>query len=603
MTYSRDVAPILFAHCVSCHRPGEAAPFGLLQFEQAKRRGHQIVDVTNRGIMPPWLPERGPYPFEGERRLSGEEIETLEQWVDQGMRMGAVSDLPEPPTFRSGWQLGEPDLIVTLAAPYMLRADGPDVFHTFVLPVELDGPRWVRSVELDPDNRRVVHHANLYVDPTSQSRQRGDLELESGIKGMGVVETAVPVGSHFLTWTPGKKPTDGLAGSSWSLVPGTDLILEMHLLPSGREERLQPRVGLYFTEERPSIHPTIISLRDDYLDIPAGDDHYIVEDNLVLPVETQVLAIYPHAHYLGKHMQALATLPDGSTRQLLEIKAWDFNWQDVYRYQTPIPLPAGTELKMHYIYDNSIHNLQNPHQPPRRVLAGNRSYDEMAHLWIQLLPDSREAGMAITEATIRRALAKRPGSVQQRYRLAKVLLDRGATTEALAHFSWVMESDVVDLAAKAANDSGVILAGRKAYEDAESHFQRAIVLMPDGLDARRNLGLLYRSRGQLEEAVKHFRAALVLWPANPTLHYDLGLALRRQEKLDAALEHFERALDVPASRQRARVHNSLGSVLARRGQWSEAEIHFEQALVLDPGLGPATRNLQRVRALQAGESE
>ena len=230
VTYNRDIAPIVFHYCASCHRPGEAGPFPLLSYQDVKKHGHQIVAVTQSRYMPPWLPERGDVKIADERRLSGEQIATVRRWVDQGMLQGKAGDLPATPKFVEGWQLGQPDLIVKAENPYTLAASGRDQYWNFILPVPITGTRWVRAVEIHPGDKRLVHHANVLVDRYGTAR-RMEKEKGAGFGGMEIRidSEAFDPDSHFLFWKPGTVASFEPDGMALRLDKGTDLILNAHL--------------------------------------------------------------------------------------------------------------------------------------------------------------------------------------------------------------------------------------------------------------------------------------------------------------------------------------------------------------------------------------
>jgi mono/diheme cytochrome c family protein len=391
VTFNRDIAPIVFHNCAPCHRPGEAGPFPLLSYDDVKKHARQIVAVTQSRFMPPWPPEPQPLKFADERRLSDRQIALIKKWVDQGMTEGRPADLPPQPKFVPGWQLGEPDLIVKAAKPFTLPPSGIDTYWNFILPVPITDDRWVKGVEIRPGDKRLIHHANVVVDRLELSRS---LEKAPGA-GYGGMEVKVesqlfgPNSSHFLFWKPGTVPYFEPDDMALRMDKGTDLVLKTHLQPSGKPETIQPSIGIYFTNKPATKHPMLFQLTcDPLLDIPPGDENFVVTDEFTLPVDVSLLAIYPHAHYLGKDLKATATLPDGTKKTLIHIPHWDLNWQAVYRYAQPVPLPKGTILSMRYVYDNSDGNLANTNHPPKRVRAGNRASDEMAQLGFQVLPKS-----------------------------------------------------------------------------------------------------------------------------------------------------------------------------------------------------------------------
>jgi len=389
VTFSEHIAPIVFEHCSGCHRPGGSAPIRLLDYDDAERHALEISQLVRSGVMPPWLPEAGEFGFVGERRLSDRQIEFVRLWVKQGAIEGDPAQLPEPPRWSDGWQLGEPDLVVEVAESYTLPAEGFDVFRNFVIPAPVDGTHWVKAVELRPGNPRVVHHAILQLDRSPASRTLAAQDPEPGFGGIEMGGSEPPDG-HLLVWTPGKVPTPVMEDAAWRLDRASDLVLQLHMLPTGKPETIRPVVGLYFTEQPSRVRPYVILLDSRPIDIPAGESEYVVTDEIELPVAVELLGLYPHAHYLGKKMRVTATLPDGTTHELLRIDDWDFHWQDEYRYERPVPLPAGTRVTMGYTYDNSAENERNPSSPPVRVVSGDRSIDEMGTLSLQVLPRTEQ---------------------------------------------------------------------------------------------------------------------------------------------------------------------------------------------------------------------
>ena len=405
VTFTEHVAPIVFHKCAPCHRTGESAPFRFLNYEDVERRAQQIAEVTRTRFMPPWLPESTGLEFVGDRRLTDREIDLLRLWVKHGAPAGDPALLPPLPEWPEGWQLGEPELVVEMPETYTLPTEGFDVFRNFVIPIPVDGTRWVRAVELRPGNKRIVHHAIVQIDRTPTSRR---LDAEDAGPGFGGMEMggSVPPDGHFIGWTPGTMPSAAPAGTAWRLDRGTDVVLHLHMLPTGKPETIRPTIGFHFTDEPSAVSPLVVLLDGGTIDIPAGASDHVVTDEIVLPVAVDVLGLYPHAHYLGKAMDVSATLPDGRHMTLIRIDDWDFKWQDEYRYVTPPSLPAGTNVTMRYTYDNSAENERNPTHPPVRVVRGNRLTDEMGSLSLQVLPSNIQDRRLLEEAQARHELAK-----------------------------------------------------------------------------------------------------------------------------------------------------------------------------------------------------
>ena len=569
VTFNRDIAPIVYQHCSACHRPGEAGPFPLLTYQDVKKHGRQIVAVTQTRFMPPWLPEPGELKFADERRLSDQQIATIRAWVDQGMLEGKTSDLPPKPKFVEGWQLGEPDLILKAAKPYMLPAAGGDTYWNFILPVPIHETRWVRAIEIRPGDKRLVHHANILVD-RYESARRMEKAPGSGFGGMEIrIESEVfDPDSHFLFWKPGTVVTNEPDGMALRLDKGTDLVLNTHLQPSGKVEAIQPSIGLYFTDKPAIVHPMLLQMQNDAaLNIPAGEKNFVVTDEFTLPLDVDLLAIYPHAHYLGKDILATAVLPDGTTKTLIHMKRWDLNWQAVYRYAEPVSLPKNAVIKMRYVYDNSEENTANPNHPPARVLGGNRSTDEMAHLWLQVLPknDPSQKGdprMVLQEAWARHEVEKAPGAFEAHYNLAEMLQARGALDEAIVQF------------------------------------EAAAAIRPTDAVANNALGGALLAKGDLAEAVQRFNAALAAQPDYFDAHYNLGNALASQDNFGGAVEQFTEA--VRLNPEDANAQANLGTALAQLGRLTEARSHYEAALRIDPTNQLARDNLQQLEQMTKG---
>lgn len=219
-----------------------------------KKRGSQIAKVTGSRFMPPWLPETNRVQYADVRRLSDPQVAAFRQWVDQGAMEGDPADLPPTPQWTEGWQLGEPDLVIPMPEPFSVRAEGADVWRNFVIPIPLASPKFVRVFEFRPGNAKVLHHARMLFDTTGRCRERDEEDPEPGVEGMMMGAAENPAG-QWLGWMPGKQPVMGSEEISWQLLPGSDLVLEMHMLPSGKPEQIQPSLGLHFSTRPPQAHP------------------------------------------------------------------------------------------------------------------------------------------------------------------------------------------------------------------------------------------------------------------------------------------------------------------------------------------------------------
>ncbi len=416
-TFHKDVERILQNHCQDCHRPGQVAPFSLLTYEQARKRGGDLAGVTHDRKMPPWpASTKVGGPFRDQRVLSDAEVETIAKWVGAGCPEGDAKDAPAPRQFAAEWPLGTPDLILTMETPYELDAEGDDDFRVFVLKTNFNEDKWIRAVDFKPGNRRVVHHIIAGVDPGNQGRKRDAEDAKPGyhaVGGFGGVRT-----SDFLPiWTPGAVQRFAPEGSGYLLPKGADILIQMHYHRSGKPETDATSLGLYLSDKPLQkrvrtgfIFPNITEdqaklamakaqamrllgktpaiddfLRDVLIIKPGEPSHEVkaVSNKLSpmgmgpLPREIVLTSVMPHMHWLGKDFTFTAILPDGTRKPLIQIDHWNFNWQGTYAFEKPVTLPKGTYFEMLAHFDNTDRNPLNPSKPPREVRWGEQTNDEM----------------------------------------------------------------------------------------------------------------------------------------------------------------------------------------------------------------------------------
>lgn len=540
VTFTRDIAPVLFERCAGCHSAGDLGP-ELLTYRTARPRAAELAQMTARRQMPPWKPDpKGPE-FLDSRALSLDEIQLFQDWAAQGAPEGNPADLPpSPKSTADSWRLGTPDLIVTMPEAYTVLPAGPDAFRTFVIPIPVTSARYVKALEFHPGNARVVHHANIGVDRTTTSRRLDERDSEPGYFG-GIVSSADYPPGQMLGWTPGQRPRPSAPGTQWRLDPGSDLIVQLHMQPNGNTERVRVQVGLYFTDQAPSTIPVGIRLGNQTLDIPAGESNFVISDRYVLPVSVDLLAVQPHAHNLARRMEAVATLPDGQPLPLISIADWDFRWQEVYRFAQPIPLPAGTAVTMRYVYDNSQSNPRNPNKPPKRVTWGQNTANEMGDLWLQVVAHGDE-DLRTLSADVSRRMRKE------------------------------------DLAAN--------LVMLKAHPNDPVHHD--------------TVGILYLDSGRATEAAEHFRESLRWRPDFAPTRYNLGLALITQRRFDAAIVELELAVNLDPAH--ADAHNTLGAMYHATGRIREAAEQYRIAVTLRPDNIGARTNLTWILAASPDDS-
>lgn len=527
---------MVFEHCSTCHRPGESGPFPLLNFSDVKKRARQICEVTARRYMPPWLPSGEMNEFLGERRLSSAQIALFQRWFDAGTPEGNPTDLPSAPRWTDGWQLGQLDLVVRMPRMFTLPAEGRDVYRNFVLPVSLKETRYVRAVEFRPDNLRIVHHAFVKVDFSGQALKLDGTDGQPGFNGMNLPDGIKMPSGYFLTYQPGKMPSSEPPGCGWALEPGQNLVIQAHLRPTGKPEPLQAQVGLYFTPIPPTNATLVIALSSLNIDIPPGTNSYI-QDDFQLPVDVDLLSVLPHAHYLGKRLEGTARMLDGSIRELLSIPDWDFSWQGDYRYTRPIHLTAGTLLQMRFLFDNSTANPRNPNNPPKEVLYGPQSLDEMAELWFQVRLNSTN--------------------------------DRAVLADAY-------------------NNKNVRLIA--SYD----RFQ--LRRDPHNAHALTELGFIEWTEGHLDKALESLQSACHDDPNYDQPHYYLGLIYRKQSRLIAARAEFEAALRL--NPKNSKTLGNLAYVFLGLGNLERAERSIREAVRLDPTDQLARETLDNILQLR-----
>jgi tetratricopeptide (TPR) repeat protein len=599
VTFNRDVAPILFENCASCHRPIDdppspkasarqaltsqraadskagssddpicvaGAPFSVLDYDSVRRHGRAIASAVQRRAMPPWLPEPGHGLFAHERRLRDDQIALVTKWVDSGAPEGNPVDLPKPPTFSGGWQLGMPDLVLTLPEPYVLPPGRGDVFRNFVIQAPITTTRYVRAVEFRADRPQVLHHADLAIDLGRVSRV-----LDRADPGPGFTTMDGDQVQNVYGWSPGKVPTMEPSDNAWTLDPGTDFVLLLHMIAGAQRETVQPTIGLFFSDTPPTHTPISVKLEAHGIAIPAGEPNYVVEDSYVLPVDVEAVSIYPHAHYLGKEMRGTATLPDGTQKDLLWIRRWDFRWQDRYRYQSPMFLPKGTQLSMRFTYDNSAANPNNRNHPPQRVRSGPRSTDEMGQLWIEVVPRHAEDTALLNADFIRRSMMAAIASAELDAKLDSHL---AAAHNALA--------------------TRYLQVGRVA--DAQAELEQALRLDPRDAESHSNLGVVLQAKGQLPEAMQHLRTAVTLKPKDDAVHFNLGVGLLAAGQADAAMREFEAAIAL--NPENADAHFNLALILGPRNQLNEAIAHLQRVVEVNPLNADAYQNLAVAYGLQ-----
>jgi tetratricopeptide (TPR) repeat protein len=432
--------------------------------------------------------------------------------------------------------------------------------------VPITTPRYVRAVEFRTDRPQVMHHADLALDMGRVSRALDRADPGPGFATMDGDEVL-----NVYGWSPGKVPVLEPADTAWTLDPGADLVLLLHMIAGAESQPVQPAIGLFFSDTPPTRTPLSVKLESKAIDIPAGEANYVVEDSYVLPADVDAISIYPHAHYLAKEMRATATLPDGSEQPLIWIRQWDFRWQDRYRYRSPLFLPKNTRLSMRFTYDNSAANPHNRQRPPQRVRAGPRSTDEMASLWLEVVPRRAEDRARLNEDFLKRTLLANVKSAE--------IGARAEPRSAAAHNLLAMT---------------YLQVGRVA--EAQAQLEEALRLDPGDAEVQSNLGTVLQAQGRIAEGTEHLRTAARLAPKDDRVHFNLGNGLLAAGQVDAALREFETA--VRLNPDNADAHFNLAVILGPRNRVDEAITHLKRVVELNPRNGAAYQNLAFAYTLQ-----
>lgn len=357
-TYSKDIAPILFEHCASCHRPGEVAPMSLLTYESTRPWAKSIAKAVSTGVMPPWSGNSDNHVWANDISLTQPEIDLIVQWVEKGAREGNPNELPTAPTFPESWALGEPDYILELPE-VAVPADGEDLFPKASVIVDIEEARWIRAIEFMPGDRRVAHH----MQTTYNNVQEGDSTLGSKVGILGI-------------WTAGMPPYQFPEGMGRVITPGARVSIDSHYHPIGEATTDQTRIGLYFGEGDLQKEVTTLTVTNTGIRIPPGAAAHAEKAFHVFDRDMQILAFSPHMHVRGKAMRYDLTYPDGRTENLLDVPKYNYNWQWLYYPTAPISVPAGSRVDVTAVWNNSEGNPSNP-DPSKEIIYRGDTFNEM----------------------------------------------------------------------------------------------------------------------------------------------------------------------------------------------------------------------------------
>ena len=374
LTYTDDIADIVAANCLECHRRGQVGQISLTSYRQLKRFSSTVREVVLEERMPPWHadPEYGH--FVNDRSLTEDDRYRLLAWIDQGSPQGTGAAEPSPEEGDSGsWTIGEPDLIVSIPKKQQVPATGVVDYRYFRVDPGFTEDVWVQAAEAQPGNPEVVHHIIAYI-----SEPDTELFDQTG-------ETSILVG-----WAPGDMPARHAPGTARRIPAGATLLFELHYTPNGQAAEDQSRIGIRFAKRPPEREIRTNVMWQRKIRIPAGEPWHVDRATVRFPEDVRILSLMPHMHLRGIAARYELTRPDGSRETLLSTPYYDFNWQSVYRFAEPLRVAAGSRLTIVGVWDNSAENPNNP-DPQKDVIWGEQTWDEMLNGWVNYVAENESA--------------------------------------------------------------------------------------------------------------------------------------------------------------------------------------------------------------------
>ncbi|MBL8188554.1 MAG: thiol-disulfide isomerase [Acidobacteria bacterium] len=369
VTFTKDIAPIIYKNCAECHRPGEIAPMSLMTYQEARPWAKAMREQVTQGSMPPWSADPKHGEWANDPRLSQKEIDTITAWVAAGAPKGEDKDLPPAPKFATGWTIGEPDAVIEMQEEYTVPADGTVPYLYFSMPTNFKEDKWIQAMEIRPGNRSVVHHVIAYAqDPSvKDTAPGGEGELRRGRVHLGGI-------------TPNKTGVVFSPGTARLIPKGSNIVFQMHYTTNGQVTKDRTKIGFVFAKEPGQKMVQTGNAINGRFVIPAGADNHEVKASFTFKDDVEISSFMPHMHVRGKAFKYTAVYPDGRSEILLNVPNYDFNWQLTYIPKKPIVLPKGTRLDCVAHFDNSAKNRFNP-DPTKDVRWGDQTWEEMMIGW------------------------------------------------------------------------------------------------------------------------------------------------------------------------------------------------------------------------------
>lgn len=370
LTFTKDIAPIVSAKCLECHRKGQVGQISFTTYGQVKRFSKTIREVVSEQRMPPWHADPDYGTFMNNRSLTDDQRNQFVAWIDQGCPQGEGPATADRGDDLASWSIGEPDLILTMPEEQKVPASGVVDYRYVTVDPGFTEDVWIQAAEAKPGNAEVVHHVIAYIiEPGRRVFDRDG-------------ETAILVG-----WAPGDMPAEYPVGVARRIAAGSKIRFELHYTPNGEETVDLSQVGIKFAPDRPQreIHTNIMWQRE--LRIPPGTARHAETSTYTFRDDAQILSLMPHMHLRGVAAKYVLDRPDGKRETLLSVPSYDFNWQSVYRFEKPISVPKGARLTVTGVWDNSADNPNNP-DASRSVPWGEQTWDEMLNGWVDFIYDN-----------------------------------------------------------------------------------------------------------------------------------------------------------------------------------------------------------------------